>query len=89
LERSAKYKKEIIKELFFKRVLSAGDIATVIQKSQPMIGKILNDLIKEGWIVESGYASSTGGRRPQMFSLAQSKFYVVAVAVDQHIPRPQ
>lgn len=50
-----------------------------------MIGKILNDLIKEGWIVESGYASSTGGRRPQMFSLAQSKFYVVAVAVDQHI----
>ncbi|MCZ2458814.1 MAG: hypothetical protein LC128_04235 [Chitinophagales bacterium] len=54
-----------------------------------MIGKILNDLIKEGWIVESGYASSTGGRRPQMFSLAQSKFYVVAVAVDQHIPRPQ
>lgn len=79
------YRKNIIKELFFTGELSIGDIGNITQKSLPIVGKILNRLMADGWLVESGYATSTGGRRPQMFSLKQDIFYIVAIAVDQHI----
>ncbi|MCC7401558.1 MAG: ROK family transcriptional regulator [Chitinophagaceae bacterium] len=85
MEKSSKHRRAILKELFFNGELSVGEIASVVQKSQPMIGKTLAGLIKDGWIIESGYATSTGGRRPQKFSLSSDKFYVVAIAVDQHI----
>jgi predicted NBD/HSP70 family sugar kinase len=85
LDKSAAYKKEIIKELFFNGELSIGDIAIITQKSLPIVGKILNELIRNEWIIEKGYANSTGGRRPQIFSLAQNTFYIVSIAVDQHI----
>ena len=79
------YRKNVIKELFFTGELSIGDIGGITQKSLPIVGRILNKLMAEGWLVESGYATSTGGRRPQMFSLRQDIFYIVAIAVDQHI----
>lgn len=85
MDKSSAYKKEIIKELFFNGELSIGEIGNVAQKSLPIAGKIINELIQDGWISESGYAISTGGRRPQIFSLSQNIFYIVAVAVDQHI----
>jgi predicted NBD/HSP70 family sugar kinase len=85
LEKATAYKKEIIKELFFNGELSIADIANITQKSLPIAARILNELINDGWIVENGYAISTGGRRPQVFSLAEDNFYIVAVATDQHI----
>ncbi|HJW17968.1 MAG TPA: ROK family protein, partial [Flavisolibacter sp.] len=44
-------------------------------------------LIEEGCVQELGYAHSTGGRRPQMYSLKSDLMYVVAVAMDQLITR--
>ena len=79
------YKKEIIKELFFSGELSGGNIAELTSKSLPITNKVLLELVKENWIVENGYAISSGGRRPQMFLLAPDVFYIIAVAVDQHI----
>lgn len=84
MDKSLAYKREIIRELFFHDELSVGDIALITQKSFPVVGKFLNDLIDQGLIVEKGYAISTGGRRPQIFSLAPDAFYIIAVAVDQH-----
>lgn len=37
--------------------------------------------------METGYALSTGGRRPQMYSLKPDQVYVVSVAMDQLITR--
>jgi predicted NBD/HSP70 family sugar kinase len=84
LDKSLAYKKEIIRELFFHDELSVGDIALITQRSFPVVGKILNELIEQELIVEKGYAVSKGGRRPQMFSLTPGTFYIIAVAVDQH-----
>lgn len=85
MDKLAVYRKSIIKELFFTGELSVGEIAHSTQKSLPIVGKMLGQLIEEGWLVENGYATSTGGRRPQMFSLAPDLFYILAIAVDQHI----
>ena len=48
---------------------------------------MVNELIKENDIVETGYAPSTGGRRPQMYSLRPDRVYTVAVAMDQLFTR--
>jgi predicted NBD/HSP70 family sugar kinase len=85
LDKLTVYRKNIVKELFFTGELSSGDIGNTTGKSLPIVSKILDKMMAEGWLVECGYATSTGGRRPQMFSLAPDLFYILAIAVDQHI----
>jgi predicted NBD/HSP70 family sugar kinase len=81
------YKRKIIKELCFGRTLSAQEIGSRIEKSLPLTTKILTDLVAEGILQEKGYASSTGGRRPLMYSLVAGKMYVISVAMDQFVTR--
>jgi len=56
-------------------------------KSLPLITKIINELITEGYIQETGLAPSTGGRRSLIYSLISDMFYIVTVAMDQFITR--
>ncbi len=81
------YKRKIIKELCFGKMLSAQEISTRIEKSLPLTTKVLADLVAEGILQENGYASSTGGRRPLIYSLVAGKMYVISVAMDQFITR--
>lgn len=81
------YKRKIIKELSFGSVLSAQEISLRIEKSLPLTTRVLNDLVDEGILRESGYASSTGGRRPLMYSIVAGKMYVISVAMDQLLTR--
>ena len=79
------YKKEIVKELFFGGELSAAELSSLTDKSLPLVSKILSELIEDDCVTENGYAHSTGGRRPQMYSLKDGITYIVGVAMDQYI----
>jgi predicted NBD/HSP70 family sugar kinase len=81
------YKRNIIKHLYFFGQLSCAELSQLTDKSLPLTTKVLNELIEEGSVQELGYALSTGGRRPQMYSLKSDLMYVVAVAMDQLITR--
>lgn len=81
------YKKNVIKHLYFSGQLSCADLSLLTDKSLPLTTKILNELIEDGSVKETGYATSTGGRRPQMYSLKSDLLYVVSVAMDQLITR--
>lgn len=81
------YSKSVIKELYFANLLSCADLSYQIKKSVPLTTKILNRLIDEGYVLETGYAPSTGGRRPLMYSLQPDVMYVLAVAMDQFFTR--
>jgi predicted NBD/HSP70 family sugar kinase len=81
------YKRNIIKHLYFSGSLSCADLSELTDKSLPLTTRMLNELIEEGSVQETGYASSTGGRRPQMYSLKSDLMYVVSVAMDQLITR--
>jgi len=81
------YKRNIIKHLYFSGSLSCADLSVLTDKSLPLTTRMLNELIEEGSVKETGYASSTGGRRPQMYSLKSDLMYVVSVAMDQLITR--
>src|SRR4029077_19323879 len=58
-----------------------------INTSIPLTTKMLNELIEENYVMETGYAPSTGGRRPLMYSIRQDVMYIVAVAMDQFVTR--
>lgn len=78
-------RKEIIKLLYFNKVLSISALSSSLNKSVPVILKIINELIEEGVIVETGYAPSTGGRRAVMYSLKTGLHYIMCVSMDQFV----
>jgi predicted NBD/HSP70 family sugar kinase len=86
-DKNSLYKKRIIRELYFTHTLSCSDLSTQTRKSLPLTTKMLSELIEENYIIETGYAPSTGGRRPLMYSLRPDIMYVVAVAMDQLFTR--
>ena len=86
-EKSLLYKGKIIKQLYFASALSCSDLSTLINTSLPLTTKMLNELIQDNDIMETGYAPSTGGRRPQMYSIRPDRMYTVAVAMDQLFTR--
>lgn len=77
------YKRRILKELYFTPSLSCADLYVRINKSFPLITKLLNELMEEGLVIETGYAISTGGRRPLTYAIREDVMYVVSVAMDQ------
>ncbi|HMI61427.1 MAG TPA: ROK family transcriptional regulator [Puia sp.] len=81
------YKRKIIRELYFASNLSCSDLGLRIETSLPLVTKMLNELIEESMVIETGYAPSTGGRRPLLYSLRPEAQYVVAVAMDQLFTR--
>ena len=83
MEKNLLYKRRIIKHLYFGNMLSCADLSDKIDKSIPLTTKMLGKLMEEGMVTETGYAASTGGRRPVMYSLKQDVMYVVSVAMDQ------
>jgi predicted NBD/HSP70 family sugar kinase len=72
-----------IRCLYYNEALSSSDISSYIGKSIPHAIKVLNELIKEGYVIEKGYASSSGGRKPLQYSLIPDTHYIVSVAISQ------
>jgi predicted NBD/HSP70 family sugar kinase len=85
LEKSDIYKRLLKKHLYFAKTLSCADLSILTKKSIPFTTKYLNELVSDGSVIETGFANSTGGRRPQMFSLKPDLNYIVSVAMDQLI----
>ena len=76
--------KEVIKHLYYNKMLTLTELSVLSNKSLPMVTTIVNDLIEEGYVCESGLAPSTGGRRASTFLLNPEKQrFIVAVAMDQ------
>ncbi len=81
------YRKKIVNHLYFSQALSCADISERIGKSLSLSTKILNELVSEGMVEEKGYAPSSGGRRPLMYSLRADVMFTVSVAIDQFFTR--
>lgn len=82
-----KYRNRILQQLYFSHNISCAELSKLINKSLPLTTRLLNELIMEGMVEEKGYAPSSGGRRPLMYSLKAGKNYVVSVALDQFVAR--
>jgi len=81
------FKKRILKNLYYSNSLSCAELSEKINKSLPVTAKLLNDLIRERSVVETGYAPSTGGRKPAMYAMTSNVLFIVSVAMDQFVTR--
>jgi predicted NBD/HSP70 family sugar kinase len=77
----------IIKALYFNGTITCAEISRITGASLPNVAKNVNELIEAGYVVEKGFASSNGGRKPLMYSLVAGEIYIVAVAMDQFLTR--
>jgi predicted NBD/HSP70 family sugar kinase len=74
---------ETIKSLYYTKVLTCTEISERTGKSIPYTTKVLNELIKDGYVMEKGFADSSGGRKPINYSLIANTHYILSVAMDQ------
>jgi predicted NBD/HSP70 family sugar kinase len=87
--KSTSLKNMIIKCLYFDKAMSCAELSELFDKSIPSIAKAVNELIEEGFVIEQGYAPSSGGRRPLMYAINASAMYILAIAMDQLSTRIQ
>lgn len=79
---------DIIKQLYYKNPLSLTELSKLTSKSLPLVTKVVNDLVSEGYVQEQGLGPSTGGRRASLFLLnIEKQRYVISVATDQFTAR--
>lgn len=77
-------RREVIKCLYYNNMLTLTELSKLTNKSLPLVTTTVNDLVAEGYVLESGLAPSTGGRRALTFLLNQKKQrYTIAVSMDQ------
>jgi len=76
-------KRQVISAFYFDKTLSVVELSARLDKSVPHVTKAVNELIEAGFVVESGQAPSSGGRKPLTYSLKGGTLYIVAVAMDQ------
>ncbi len=81
------YKGLIFREFYFSGNLSCADISESIGKSIPFTMNLLTELIAEGYVTESGFAPSSGGRRPITYVIKPDTVYILSVAMDQLVTR--
>src|SRR3954466_7873346 len=62
--------------------LSRSEIARRSALTEKTISGIVKSLIESGAVVESGFAKSTGGKRPVLLRLNDKDLYSVGVAFD-------
>jgi len=77
----------IIKDLYYLNKATCLDISKASGASIPNVAKNINELIEAGYVVENGFATSTGGRKPLTYSLVADKKHILSVAVDQFFTR--
>src|SRR5687768_11082828 len=88
IEKGQLLRADIIKQLYYKNPLSLTQLSKLTHKSLPLVTKVVNGLVTEGYITEQGLAPSTGGRRASLFLLnPDMQKYIVSVAMDQFTTR--
>ncbi|KHD35456.1 ArsR family transcriptional regulator [Clostridium acetobutylicum] len=80
-------KGKILNLLYRKRELTKLDISNEIGVSVPTVISNVNELIREGFVEESGVASSTGGRKPIIVSFIPNSRYAFGVDINPDMAR--
>lgn len=86
-EKKILIRSKILRELYFQNNLSCVDLSSKIHKSFPVTSNLIDELVKEKLVSETGYARSTGGRRPLTYSINKDVMYLVSVAMDQYVTK--
>ena len=78
-EKRYQQKKSIISDMYRYGTLSKPQICRLTNMTTPTIGKIVNELQAEGWLIDLGQGESIGGKRPHIFSLNPNAAYIIGI----------
>ncbi|TVP46093.1 MAG: ROK family protein [Mongoliibacter sp.] len=76
-------KLKLIKNLYTKGSNTAGEMCNEVGISLPTVNSLLGDLMSSGEIIKHGRAESQGGRKPDLYRLADDSFYIVSVDINK------
>ncbi|MDR2936842.1 MAG: ROK family transcriptional regulator [Rikenellaceae bacterium] len=83
-QKSLLYKRRIITFLAVNEACTLSDLAAELNTSIPTVTKFVFELIADKIIVDYGKIETSGGRRPNLYGLAQSSICFVGVDVCHH-----
>ncbi len=81
------HKKKIINILYKEGRKSNKQISKYINLSPPTINRLLNDLIKEGLVLNLGIGDSFGGRKPNIYGINPDSRYILGIDIGRNIRR--
>ncbi len=83
-QKSLLYKRKIITFLAVNEACTLSDLAAELNTSIPTVTKFVFELIEDKIIVDYGKIETSGGRRPNLYGLAQSSIYFAGIDVCHH-----
>lgn len=85
--RQARLKQQLINRLYKEGQLSIHELGQAVKLSVPTIAKAVDELIEQQLVIKSGLGSSSGGRRPGLYSINPSSRYVMAIDLERSFIR--
>lgn len=80
-EKRCTQKRNIVSFLYRQGDLSKPEMCRLTNMTAPTIGRMLEELMAEGWVIDLGCGTSGGGKRPHIFSLKRDAAFVLGVDV--------
>jgi predicted NBD/HSP70 family sugar kinase len=82
-----KQKKGILYDLYFNNKNTIAELSHSLNSSIPSITALIDELVEEKWISETGFAISRQGRRPAKYGVNPNKNYVLVLDINTHDTR--
>lgn len=74
-------KRDIVSFLYRVGDLSKPEMCRLTNMTMPTIGRMLEELMEEGWVIDLGCGMSGGGKRPHIFSLNKDAAFVLGIDI--------
>lgn len=74
-------KRDIVSFLYRVGDLSKPEMCRLTNMTMPTIGRMLGELMEEGWVIDLGCGMSGGGKRPHIFSLNRNAAFVLGIDI--------
>lgn len=85
--RKNKLRSSLLVELYHSDRTSINKLARLFHASIPSATGIVNELMKEGWIVETGIGPARAGRPPVLYGLNSQKYRTLIMDINRHDTR--
>lgn len=82
-----KQKKGILNDLYFNGTNTIAELSNSMHVSIPSITALIDELVEENWIIETGFAISKQGRRPAIYGVNPDKNFVMVLDINTHDTR--
>jgi predicted NBD/HSP70 family sugar kinase len=82
-----KQKKGILYDLYFNNKRTIAELSHSLHISIPSITALIDELVEEKWISETGFAISRQGHRPAIYGINPNKNYVLVLDINTHDTR--